>query len=40
MKHSTRAELADIARRWIEEGWKKGNVAAIDEIHAADAGKS
>ncbi|MCI0713205.1 MAG: ester cyclase [Chloroflexi bacterium] len=26
-------ELKAIADRWIEEGWQKGNVAVIDELH-------
>jgi steroid delta-isomerase-like uncharacterized protein len=29
-------QLADLARRWIEEGWQQGNAAMIDELHAAD----
>ena len=29
-------ELKTIANRWIEQGWQKGNVAVIDELHAPD----
>jgi steroid delta-isomerase-like uncharacterized protein len=36
MKASTRAELELIARRWIEEGWRHGNSAVVDELHAPD----
>lgn len=25
-----------VVRRWIEEGWNKGNLAVIDEVYAAD----
>ena len=25
-----------IVRRWIEEGWNKGNVGAVDQFYAAD----
>lgn len=28
-------ELKAIARRWIEEGWQKGNAAMVDELHAS-----
>lgn len=27
-------QLADLARRWIEEGWQQGNAAMIDELHS------
>ena len=29
-------ELKQIASRWIEEGWVKGNVLIVDELHAPD----
>jgi steroid delta-isomerase-like uncharacterized protein len=29
-------QLRQIAVRWIEEGWQKGNTAIIDELHSAD----
>jgi len=29
-------ELKKIARRWIEEGWVRGNVKIVDELHAPD----
>src|SRR5512138_2578777 len=28
-------QLADLARRWIEEGWQQGNAAMIDQLHSA-----
>ena len=30
------AELTQLARRWIEEGWQQGNAAMVDELHSAD----
>ncbi len=27
-------KLKEIAHRWIEEGWSKGNVLIVDELHA------
>ncbi len=29
-------ELKQIARRWIEEGWQRGNAGVVDELHSAD----
>lgn len=29
-------KLKHIARCWIEEGWVKGNVKVVDELHAPD----
>jgi steroid delta-isomerase-like uncharacterized protein len=31
---ATAERLRDIARRWIEEGWQRGNPAVVDELHA------
>ncbi len=25
-----------IIRRWVEEGWNKGNLAVVDEVYAAN----
>ena len=33
---SGRAELEALARRWLAEGWRRGNAAVIDELHAPD----
>src|SRR5512146_781320 len=33
---SMRQRLESIARRWITEGWQKGNSVAIDVLHAKD----
>ena len=30
------ASLELIARRWIEEGWQKGNAAVVDDLHATE----
>ena len=30
------AELTQLARRWIEEGWQQGNAAMVDELHSPD----
>jgi steroid delta-isomerase-like uncharacterized protein len=30
----TTTEMERIARRWIEEGWRRGNAAIVDELHA------
>ena len=32
----SRELLQEIARRWIEEGWRRGNTAVVDELHAPD----
>lgn len=29
-------ELRQLARRWIEEGWQRGNVDMVDELHSVD----
>lgn len=34
MKDAARIEA--LVRRWIEEGWKKGNAGVVDELHTAD----
>ena len=31
-----RAEFEAVARRWLEEGWRQGDAAIIDELHAPD----
>ncbi|MCI0331080.1 MAG: ester cyclase [candidate division Zixibacteria bacterium] len=36
MTKTSAKELRQIARRWIEEGWSKGNVRIVDELHAPD----
>ncbi len=33
---SNYAELVQLAKRWIEEGWRQGNAAMVDELHSAD----
>ena len=32
---TTAERLQEIAHRWMEEGWQKGNLAVDDELHAA-----
>lgn len=32
----SRDELRRIVERWIEEGWRRGDVAVVDELHAPD----
>jgi steroid delta-isomerase-like uncharacterized protein len=32
----TSEQLAAIARHWMAEVWQRGNVAAVDELHAPD----
>lgn len=34
MGNDARTALADIARRWVEEGWRRGDGAIVDELHA------
>lgn len=34
MTHPARSEMERIARRWIEEGWRHGNAAIVDELHS------
>jgi steroid delta-isomerase-like uncharacterized protein len=36
MAETGREHLSAIARRWIEQGWQKGNAGIVDELHAAD----
>ena len=36
MAERARQQLEGIARRWIEEGWQKGRVEMVDELHAPD----
>ncbi len=33
---SSYAELAQLATRWIEEGWQQGNAAMVDALHSTD----
>ncbi|MCP4571552.1 MAG: ester cyclase [bacterium] len=33
---SHRQALEDLARRWLNEGWRAGDTAVIDELHAPD----
>ncbi|MBP7147591.1 MAG: ester cyclase [Acidobacteria bacterium] len=33
---ATYASLELIARRWIEEGWQRGNAAVVDDLHAME----
>lgn len=28
--------LQDVARRWIEDGWRKGDVGVVDVLHSPD----
>ena len=34
MGDDVRSTLAAIARRWVEEGWRRGDGAIVDELHA------
>jgi len=34
MSELTKESLKKIAESWIEEGWQKGNIAVVDELHA------
>jgi steroid delta-isomerase-like uncharacterized protein len=34
MSDPTTNSLRAIAHRWIEEGWRRGNAAVVDELHA------
>lgn len=34
MAQTSVERLGDIANRWIEEGWQKGNVGVVDDLHA------
>lgn len=34
MADATKENLKAIATRWMEEGWQKGNVRMVDELHA------
>ena len=36
MTETATKHLSGIARRWIEQGWQKGNAGIVDELHAAD----
>ncbi len=36
MTTSTRPEMEQVARRWIEEGWQRGNAGVVDTLHATD----
>lgn len=36
MAERQRHQLEEIARRWIEEGWQKGRVGVVDELHSPD----
>jgi steroid delta-isomerase-like uncharacterized protein len=36
MEPAQRFELEHIARRWIDEGWRRGNSGIVDELHAPD----
>jgi steroid delta-isomerase-like uncharacterized protein len=36
MAEAARQQLEGIARRWIEEGWQRGRVAMVDELHSPD----
>jgi len=36
MQPEDRALMERIARRWIEEGWRRGNSGVVDELHAPD----
>jgi steroid delta-isomerase-like uncharacterized protein len=31
---ATTKKLREIAQRWIQEGWQKGNVGMVNELHA------
>jgi steroid delta-isomerase-like uncharacterized protein len=36
MVESPRQQLEEIAHRWIEEGWQRGRVGMVDELHSTD----
>ena len=36
MTETSRRQLEEIAHRWIEEGWQRGRVAMVDELHSPD----
>ena len=36
MTVSTPEQMREIANRWIEEGWQKGDIRIVDELHSPD----
>jgi steroid delta-isomerase-like uncharacterized protein len=36
MTETGREHLGDIARRWMEQGWQRGDAGVVDELHAVD----
>lgn len=36
MTETSRQQLEEIAHRWIAEGWQRGRVGMVDELHSAD----
>ena len=36
MSHQSEKRLKEIAVRWIEQGWQRGDVTVVDELHSPD----
>lgn len=36
MSDPSAEQMKEIARRWIEDGWQKGDVGVVDQLHSPD----